>query len=221
MAIIPWKFFNYFNRSKGLLHFVEKGGSFDKTVLKLRDNIVLEGYFVSYKYFEKYRDIIIEDFSLKSPLSKESLAILNEIVDCNSISVHIRRGDYVNNEIVSDLFGQCTIEYYARAVEYIAKYISDPHFFVFSDDITWVKENVKFNHLVTYVTCNGASNGHQDLRLMSKCKHNIIANSTFSWWGAWLNDNDKKIVVAPTPAFDKLDIKDSDFYPSSWILLEK
>ena len=147
--------------------------------------------------------------------------MLERIDATNSVSLHIRRGDYVTSKTVAERYGLCSLDYYRRAVDHIVQRAPSPHLFVFSDDPQWVQENLKIEYPTAHVTHNLSARDHEDLRLMSRCKHNVIANSTFSWWGAWLNQNPNRIVIAPTPAYDKLGIKDDDLYPPAWVRLPR
>jgi hypothetical protein len=146
--------------------------------------------------------------------------MIEAISRSNSIGLHIRRGDYINNKKTRDSFGECSLDYYKKAVAKISETVKDPHFYVFTNDPDFVK-NLKLGNTTTFITHNTGEKSYEDMRLMSLCKHNIIANSSFSWWGAWLNENPDKIVICPSPAFDKLDLTDSDFYPDNWIKLPK
>lgn len=175
----------------------------------------LVGYFQSYKYFEEYRDIILEEFNFSIPsISQETKELLDMINGCISVSIHVRRGDYLNGYYY-DLLGKvCNRDYYNRAVEIIKTKVDNPRFFIFSDDSDYVKTNLEIENAM-YVNFNRDDDFWQDMYLMSVCKHNIIANSTFSWWGAWLNRNPNKIVVAPNRWFaDKVD---DDIIPSGWL----
>ena len=129
------------------------------------------------------------------------------------ISIHVRRDDYLSSKYVSGFGGICTIEYYNKAVERIKEEVIDPVFYIFSDDINWCRENLKLEQGV-FIDWNTGKESWQDMFLMSQCKHNIIANSSFSWWGAWLNSNSEKIVIAPRIWWNGL--KD-DVVPDSWI----
>lgn len=137
-----------------------------------------------------------------------------------AISVHVRRTDYVN----SGRFN-LTQGYYTRAMEYIAKIVENPHFYIFSDDINWVEKNMEFNYPHTFVKGNMEQDSYIDMWLMSQCKHNIIANSTFSWWGAWLNNNPEKIVIAPnvwgkeSQSLEKTKQRLNEIIPVGWILI--
>ena len=221
MALAPCLLLNRLRRGTHIFHFAEKGPTFDPFVLRLPDNVLLEGYFVSYKYFEHCRPVICEDFSFRQAPDAANAAMLEQMAAVDSVSLHVRRGDFVTNKIVAERFGLCSLDYYRRAVDCLAQKVRSPHFFVFSDDPPWVRDNLKTAFATEYVTHNLGRQDHEDLRLMTACKHNIIANSTFSWWGAWLNPNAGKIVIAPTPAFDKLGIRDDDLYPRSWVRLPR
>ena len=150
------------------------------------------------------------------PFDEENQLILDKILETNSVSLHIRRGDYVSLDYVNKIHGVCALDYYKRAIEYITKRVNPPHFFLFSDDIDWVVENLKMEHPFTVVDINKGK-GWLDMNLMKQCKHNIIANSSFSWWGAWLNENPQKIIIAPekwTARKQKCDI-----VPLGWVKL--
>ncbi len=168
------------------------------------------GYFQCEKYFEKYRKEILEHFKLKTPLDEKNEKMLEEIKSVNAVSLHIRRGDYLT---FYEVYSKCTTDYYTKAMEYIAKRVDNPHFFIFSDDISWVKKYLKMDYPFTVVDINTSENAVFDLELMKNCKHNIIANSTFSWWGAWLNENPHKIVIAPKQWFVK---EKTDIIPKAW-----
>lgn len=166
------------------------------------------------QYFIEVREEVLTKFKFNEPIDSENKKLVQEILKTNSVSVHIRRGDYLTVDNL-DLFGDvCTKAYYEKAIEWITQETKDPHFFVFSNDMKWVKENLSIKN-VTYVTQNTGIDSWKDMYLMTHCKHNIIANSTFSWWGAWLNQHEKNIVICPT-RFLKND-KSTDVYPESWI----
>lgn len=188
---------------------------FHPEVLQIRTkkNIYLAGNWPTDKYFSEIENVIRKDFTLKSEFSQEAKKISDKIINSNSISIHIRRGDYENIEKTKSLHGGiCTLDYYIQAIELIK--INNPEFFIFSDDIAWVKDNFKINHPITYVSGNNIPD-YEELILMSQCKHNIIANSTFSWWGAWLNHNSNKTVIAPKKWFNS-DTDISDLIPEGW-----
>ncbi len=215
------KLVNMFSSSFMPMIYERKNIGFDSSLLDLPDNVFLRGYFPSFKYFDNNRDLIKKDFSFAAPPDNESQKMIDKITSVNSVSIHIRRGDYITNQRVTNKFGLCGLSYYKKAIEHISQKTAPPHFFVFSNDPKYVKQNIKTDHSITYITHNKGQKGYQDLRFISRCKHNIIANSSFSWWGAWLNDNPKKIVIAPSPVFDKLFMDDNDFIPKDWIHIAK
>lgn len=165
---------------------------FDPSMYRLPDNIYLDGYWQSEKYFRDISDILRSEFQLKNPLSKQSKRIENEMRGVDSVSVHVRRGDYIKHG-----FDLMEPDYYVEGISQLALRTNKPHFFFFSDDLDWVRKNIRIDCPTTYVGHNGNGMEHEDLHLMSICKHHIIANSTFSWWGAWLGENPKKIIIAP------------------------
>jgi len=196
-------------------HIFEKGLRYDPTVLKLKPPFYIEGYWQSEKYFDSERKQIQEDVSLKDGISLEN-PVLSSVMQTSSVSVHIRRGDYISNQVAENFHGVLSVSYYQDAIRYITKHVEFPVFFIFSDDIDWVKKNIQFPSSTIFVS-NKALFDYQELVLMSCCKHNIIANSSFSWWGAWLNKNANKTVIAPKKWFKNTKINAEDIIPKSWI----
>lgn len=192
---------------------------FEPEILELSGNVFLDGYWQSPKYFEDIRDDLLKEFSLTEPLRGYAIEIAEQMNNCKSVSVHIRRGDYVKNPRVLKEFGICRAGYYKKAVSLLLKEHKNITFFVFSDDIEWVKNNLDLPKTVVYVSHSDLDDA-TELYLMSLCKHNIIANSSFSWWSAWLNQNPKKLVIAPTPWFDTVKY-DPALIPESWIQIAK
>jgi len=192
---------------------------FDPAVLKWKGDLFLDGYWQSPRYFEDIRDTLLTEFSLHSPLSPTVEKYRKQIEAGTSVSVHIRREDYVKNPRVLQEFGICEASYYNKAIEHIGSTVNNPNFFVFSDDIEWVKENLPLPTSTVFVQDKNLRDV-EELSLMSMCQHNIIANSSFSWWGAWLNKNNDKIVTAPTPWFNNGSY-DKDLIPKTWIQIQK
>lgn len=193
---------------------------FNKDVYKLK-NSYLNGYWQSIKYFEGIENDIKKDFRFKNQLDNKNLEILNEIENSNSISIHIRRGDYMSPENYNMYGCIATPTYYKKAIKVIEEKVENPTFFVFSNDMDWVKKNIQINSQVFYIDINSGNGSYKDMQLMSNCKHNIIANSSFSWWGAWLNENKNKIVIAPKKWINREDV-DSDkieLFCEGWTLL--
>lgn len=181
-----------------------------------------KGFFQSEKYFKDIRDVLLKDFSLNEKLNQENLDMLEKIKSTNSVSMHFRRGDYTKKR-VADKYGSCSEEYYKNAAKTIANVLDEPiTLFIFSDDINWVRNNVKFDCETVYADINSSKQGYFDLELMRNCRHNIIANSSFSWWGAWLNENENKTVVAPKWWMKEVDTTNEnvDIIPNNWIILD-
>lgn len=190
---------------------------FYESMLSVPDNSYLVGYWQSEKYFKDVEDIIRNEFTVKLKAEGINKKIAEEINSCEAISIHIRRGDYVSNPETNKYHGLCSLEYYQKAIKKITSYIENPHFYIFSDDPEWTQKNLDFEYPFKFITHNGSLKGYEDLRLMSLCRYNIIANSSFSWWGAWLNRNPEKIVIAPRKWFNDPSINTDDLIPKSWI----
>jgi len=210
--------------AKYLRYSTEAGGTerhfhFDPKILSLGDDVILDGYWQSERYFADVAEAVRREFSFKQPAAGRNAEVIAEIAECNAVSLHVRRGDYVADPAAMAMHGLCSPDYYERAVEHVAERIADPVFFLFSDDPDWVRENLKLCASVRLVDHNGSDAGSEDLRLMSRCSHHIIANSTFSWWGAWLDPHPEKIVVAPKRWFADDSIDTSDLLPANWVKL--
>lgn len=169
-------------------------------------NYYLDGYWQSEKFFNESADLIRDDF--KPSEETISKLIKTPLVDTNTVSLHIRRTDYVTSNGYHPVQ---SMEYYNNAIDSIGDY---DNIFIFSDDLNWCKENLNFKNMIFI---DGFTD-IEDLHLMSMCKHNIIANSSFSWWGAWLNTNLDKKVIAPSNWFgEQANLNTSDIIPDSWI----
>ena len=190
---------------------------FDSDILNLPDNVYLDGYWQNERYFIDIAEIIRREFTVKTPQRGFDREFGELICPCESISIHIRRQDYVNNPDTKKYHGVCGLDYYLDCVETLTKTLKSPHFFVFSDDPKWAQDNLQLLYPITYISHNGPDKNYEDLRLMSQCKHHIIANSTFSWWGAWLSTHKENFVFAPKKWFAKSDINTEDLIPSGWI----
>ena len=196
----------------------EKSLLFDESLLRINDNSYVDGYFQNEKYFYDIRDIILEQISINRPLSNFTKIIQKKINSLNNTcSIHVRRGDMAN-DINVKIHGVCSVEYYNNAIEYLKNKLGEVNYFIFSDDFEWCRSNLKIDNAI-FVESDEHRIAHEDIYLMSLCDHNIIANSTFSWWGAWLNDNVSQISIAPMEWFkDKKYQKQSqDIVPNGWI----
>ena len=179
------------------VHMSEDGffGRYNPKLLTLEGNYYLAGTFQNEGYFKEIRPILLKEFQLKKkPVLEAELKTV--LIGRNTVSVHIRRGDYVTHQ---KTFGLCSLTYYKRAMQFIKERVKQPVFLFFSNDMKWVKDNfqAEADEEYYYVNADGTLKDYEELYIMSKCKHNIIANSSFSWWGAWLNESDDKIVIAP------------------------
>ncbi len=217
--LLPKKYFRIIRNTLQKRIYRENRFSYSDTFLSIKKNTYIKGLFQSEKYFSSIKNLIKNEFSLRKPLSHVYDKHLKSINSNNSISLHIRRGDYVNNKKTSDFHGNLNIKYYTQAAEMIEKRIQNPHFYIFSDDIDWAKKNLMLNHPITFMADGNELNCYEEMYLMSTCKHNIIANSTFSWWGAWLNNNSNKIIIAPKKWFAQAEMNNQtqDLLPASWI----
>lgn len=186
-------------------------------VAALREDKYIRGFFQEARFPEMVRPALLKDLRLQEEsLNTANREILAQIRSCNAVAVHIRRGDYLKANCIG-VHGICSAEYYTKAVQRLTELTGqEPHLFVFSDDAAWVRENFRTPCPMTPVAINSGAEGHLDINLMRHCRHAIIANSTFSWWGAWLIENPDKVVIAPERWFaDGRDV--SAIYPSAWL----
>jgi hypothetical protein len=202
----------------------ERRFSFDPTVLDAPRNVYLDGYWQSEKYFKEIENVIRREFCFKTEPERRNGETANRIKAVNAVCVHVRRTDYVSDPATNQFQGLCPLEYYREAVRLIASRVSKPRFFVFSDEPDWAQANLELEGPTIFVTGNDLEKGYEDLRLMALCRHHIIANSSFSWWGAWLS-NSKGIVVAPKKWFkstkwlNNTELDTSDLIPTGWFRL--
>jgi len=221
--------FHYYRELKGRSKTYPPKWAYSKTfspkLLDIDGDAYLEGYWQTPYYFESYAETIREDFSIPEPLSGIDAEVADQISATNSVSIHIRRGDPIaySDTSETELWGNTAQEYVENAIEYVEEQVDDPHFFVFSDDLDWMKDHLELSPPTSYVTHNDGMTDYMDMELMRRCDHNVISGSTFSWWGAWLNENDDKIVLAPDPW--KTDskkglVKQWDLIPEDWTIIE-
>ena len=195
----------------------EKSFKFDVDYLKYSSNSYLNGYWQSELYFIDIKNKIRKEFQLQNPLNGDNAEAVKFISSKLAVSIHIRRGDYISNPITNSFHGVCDLNYYYNAMEFIAQKLPSAHFIIFSDEPEWVKNNLKPTFEYTFININSNGVAAEDMRLMGYCKHHIIANSSFSWWGAWLNSCESKIVIAPKKWFKKPEIDTSTIIPLNWI----
>lgn len=189
---------------------------YDSDVLRQMNSIFI-GTWQSLKYFENIRSIVLDEFKFKDIVDKSNREVIRMIKESKSVSIHIRRGDFLTSNWSNTHFVIRDLSYYNRAIDFIKAKIINPYFFIFSDDMDWVKNNLIVENAF-YIEHNEGKKSYIDMHLMSLCEHNIIANSTFSWWGAWLNQNNSKIVVAPNIWLRGVNCK--ELMPKDWIYLE-
>lgn len=176
------------------------------------------GYWQSEKYFLEAAVHIRSDFVFRCPMSAQNSELAEQIKQEKSVSLHVRRGDYVSSPQTNATHGVCSIDYYNMAIQYVKERLEGSCFFVFSDDIEWVKANLKIDSPCIYVDHNRGLESYNDMRLMALCQHHIIANSSFSWWGAWLSSHSEQIVVAPKRWFAN-DTNIQDLHAPDWVPL--
>ena len=215
---------NMMKRKLGLNYpklYDETSFGFCGKVFLIKTPVYLRGYFQSYRYFIGYESFLKGLFSFPvDKLDSTNKKLLIDIKGLNTIAIHIRRGDYVNDEFTQQFHGNCSLEYYVKAISLIMARNKDLTLFFFSDDSDWVKEEFKnLPYPKQFIDNNRNENSWKDMLLMSSCNHNIIANSSFSWWAAWLNTNPEKIVIAPKEWFKAKDFENKTLLPEEWIKL--
>lgn len=196
----------------------ERQFHFDPEVLNLSGDLLLMGYWQTEKYFADIAPQLHTELQVKTPQAGQNLAVGNHMRAQQSVSLHVRRGD----KAVAKDFNGSTPEYHQRAMAWFRDRLSSPMFFVFTDDWDWVKQHLPEAPDVVHVNHNGQDQDHEDLRLMSQCRHHIIALSSFSWWGAWLNPSPDKLVVCPPHQrwFNFLNCDTVDIFPDSWVQID-
>lgn len=201
-----------------LKYFIENKYSYNAGIEQTTIDCFLSGYWQSPRYFQAIDTMLRDEFKFPTALNNVNHEWMDAILNTNSVGLHIRRTDFVNN-ISHDIHGICSMEYYKSAIEFISDKIKDPFFFIFSDDIEWAKENLKLTYPCSFISGNKGNKSYIDMQLMSACKHNIIANSSFSWWGAWLNNYQDKIIIAPNSWFtdETMNSQIMDLIPKEWI----
>ena len=191
-------------------------GNYDKNIWEL-NSAYINGHWQTEKYFALYREKVLEAFATKQSvnMNTELGKIIQNETNC-TVAIHIRLGDYTLKDNAK-LYGNiCNSEYYRKAINHMRSVCDNPLFIVFSNDINQAKELIAGKDLI-FADCRSEENGWIDMWMMSKCKHNIIANSTFSWWAAWLNTNENKIVIAPQKWINNMNTP--DICPNNWVLL--
>ncbi len=194
----------------------EQGDALNRNVLSASSNTYLMGFWQSEAYFSDIREQLITELTPLAPPGPEDESILERMRQGESVSVHVRRGDYVSLASASSYHGLCSLDYYRNAIARVAERLHAPSLFVFSDDPDWTKANLQSPYPTCYVDHNPPAKAFQDLRLMSMCQHHVLANSSFSWWGAWLSRNADGMVIAPERWY-AINRPTPDLIPTRWI----
>jgi hypothetical protein len=194
-----------------------ENASYDPTIWDMPAQVYLYGYFQSERYFVHQAERIRREFTFRDAPSGLNQTLAQQIGSTQAVSLHIRRGDYISNPITRQMHGVCSLDYYAECIRRIASQLSTPHFYIFSDEPTWANDNLHLKYPASFISHNSPAQAHEDLRLMSLCQHHIIANSSFSWWGAWLNPNPNKLVYAPARWFNDPNKDSQHIIPETWI----
>ncbi len=198
-------------------HLEDVNLNFKSDILSIKDDAYLDGNWQSEKYFIDFSSNLRKEFEFKSKLDRTNSLMLKTILSSNSVSIHVRRADYITNKYYLKTYTPLTNDYYRRALRYIQKKYSKITVFIFSDDQKWIRNNFNLKVPMIFVDINSGATGYNDMRLMANCQHNIMANSSFSWWGAWLNKNPQKMVIAPDNWFLE-PAKDTRFLiPPEWV----
>jgi hypothetical protein len=200
--------------SDSLKTYSEQGHQYNSIFVSLPDNTYLSGFWQSEMYFEYFEEVIRKELKIKSEFITGIESYEDMLRVGRSVSLHVRRGDYVNLKSASDFHGVCDLNLYEKALLILKKKYGDLRVIIFSDDIPWCKENLKIPIEKYFIETDSAV---KDLFLMQKCDHHIIANSSFSWWGAWLNPNKEKTVIAPLKWFNSNEVDTRNIVPESWI----
>lgn len=205
-------------RWPGTMRYVHEGcgDPFDPRVLDTPRSAFLVGYWPSEKYFACVAEAIRAEFQLVTPMTGARTEVGEAIQAVDAVSLHVRRGDYVSNPVANAYHGTCSIEWYERAMMKIAETVGDPTFFVFSDDPEWSRRHLPSRWPMRFVEPQSDGRDWEDMHLMAMCRHHIIANSSFSWWGAWLNPSSDKRVIAPQRWLANTARDTSDFVPDAW-----
>lgn len=202
------------------VYIAEDASGWDPRVMEAPDQTFLEGFFQSEKYFEAVSDALRRDLVFKEPLMGRNAELADAMQSGNSVSLHIRRGDYARLKKNLQKHGITPLDYYTKALGRIRESVSDPQLFVFSDEPDWARDNLHTGLPFTLVDVNRTPDtAWTDMQLMALCRHHIICNSTFSWWGAWLDPHPDKLVIAPEQWFADPSINARHIVPDSWIKL--
>ena len=200
------------------IYFSESGHLYHSVFNTLPKHVYLEGYWQNENYFKNIRSTLLKDFQIRQTMPTEVNKWLSKIKEAHSVAIHVRRGDYVNLSSANAFHGLCSLDYYESSVEHLQEQLKDLELFVFSDDLDWCKANLKFAQKINFVELKQLA--CWELFLMSQCQHNIIANSSFSWWAAWLNQTSNKNVCVPQNWFVNTPSSSIDIVAENWTVIE-
>lgn len=211
----------FFPKHKRKLYRESDWWAFEPEACKVSDNTYLYGYWQHNLYYKSVPNFIFDELSLKDTAECDNYEVFDQVKqDDNSVSLHIRRGDYITDKEANQLMGTLPVSYYEEAIAYLKTKIKAPSFYVFSDDLDWARDHLDKSNQLTFVDIDGGQKDYLELDLMSKCRHNIIANSSFSWWGGFLNRNPNKIVISPAQWVQKEEINQKSFlHCPGWVKL--
>jgi hypothetical protein len=193
-------------------------GHFDERIAQVSGEVYLHGLWQAPAYFDHIRETLQRDFAFIEPPNESNREMMAKICAGMSVALHVRRGDYLVGEKNISLHGLCSLDYYQAAIDRMRARLASPHFFIFSDDPEWARKNLRIDGPSTFIAHNLGRQNHEDLRLMRCSRHFIIANSTFSWWGAYLGNDPQKIIIAPKRWFREQPV--SHLCPKTWELLD-
>ena len=213
--------FNFFNLTEYTINDIpitneyrESTFHFNSNIFSISDNISLFGLFQSEKYFEHCSDVVKKEFTFKEEIIKKAKNILQPHLEKKLVSLHIRRGDYLLNKDTYPIYGK---EYIDRAIKILKNKVSNLKFFIFTNDIIWTEKNFNVEEKNFFIVSKYTKEPWEDLELMSLCKHNIISNSTFSWWAAYKNNYRKKTIIAPKKWINDNNQHFNDLFMKDWI----
>ena len=197
--------------------YIEQTRGFDKALSEQPDDTCIVGAFQSAHFFTDIKDLIRQEFTFKAAPALSATGLFDEIQKVNAVAIHVRRGDYVSSAKYSQTLGAKGTAYYKKAFKRIEESLVNPVGFLFSDDVAWCKANIQSPFPLRYVSEEESTQAWKDLFFMSSCKHFIIPNSTFSWWGAWLGQDPDKRVLAPAKWSSNGSLESEDRIPDGWI----
>lgn len=199
---------------RGFRYVREVGFGFQPELLEPSGDVILDGFWQTPRYFDDVRPALLRE--LRYPQRSGLDELQAQMRSTSSVSIHVRRGDYVSNPTAALKHGACTLDYYREACRFLAARVQDPHYFIFSDDPAWAAENIPaLVERSTLISGTRPLNAQEELQLMSECRHHVLANSSYSWWGAWLSSDTDSVVVAPSRWMaDGTDTH--DLIPGSW-----